>query len=98
MNVTLQYLDECPNWKLVEQRLHAVLGPDSTIQYRLVESQEDAEQLGFTGSPTVLVDGVDPFANPGAPVGLACRVYLTAAGREGAPSIEQLREAMGVGS
>ncbi len=96
MNVTLQYLDECPNWKLVEQRLHAVLGPDSTIQYRLVESQEDAEQLGFTGSPTVLVDGVDPFANPGAPVGLACRVYLTAAGREGAPSIEQLREAMGV--
>ncbi len=98
MNVTLQYLDECPNWKLVEQRLHAVLGPDSTIQYRLVESQEDAEQLGFTGSPTVLVDGVDPFAKPGAPVGLACRVYLTAAGREGAPSIEQLREAMGVGS
>ncbi len=96
MNVTLQYFDGCPTWKLVEQRLHAVLGPDSIIQYRLVESQEDAEQLGFTGSPTVLVDGVDPFAKPGAPVGLACRVYLTAAGREGAPSIEQLREAMGV--
>lgn len=96
MNVTLQYFDGCPTCKLVEQRLHAVLGPDSTIQYRLVESQEDAEQLGFTGSPTVLVDGVDPFANPGAPVGLACRVYLTAAGREGAPSIEQLREAVGV--
>ncbi len=96
MNVTLQYFDGCPNWKLVEQRLHAVLGPDSTIQYRLVESQEDAEQLGFTGSPTVLVDGVDSFAKPGAPIGLACRVYLTAAGREGAPSIEQLREAMGV--
>lgn len=96
MNVTLQYFDGCPNWKLADERLRAVLGPDSTIQYRLVESQEDAEQLGFTGSPTVLVDGVDPFAKPGAPVGLACRVYLTAAGREGAPSIEQLREAMGV--
>ena len=98
MNVTLQYFDGCPNWKLTDQRLQAVLGPESTIQYRLVESQEDAEQLGFTGSPTVLVDGVDPFAIAGALVGLACRVYLTAAGREGAPSIEQLREAMGVAS
>ncbi len=98
MNITLQYFDGCPTWKLTDQRLQAVLGPVSTIQYRLVESQEDAEQLGFTGSPTVLVDGVDPFAIAGAPVGLACRVYLTAAGREGAPSVEQLREAMGVAS
>lgn len=96
MNVTLQYFDGCPNWKIADARLREILGPDAVIEYRLVESQEDAEQLGFIGSPTVLVDGFDPFANADEGIGLACRVYSTDAGREGAPSIDQLREALGI--
>ncbi len=45
-------------------------------------------------SPTVLIDGVDPFADPDAPVGLSCRVYRTAGGVEGSPTLEQLRLAV----
>jgi hypothetical protein len=32
---------------------------------RLIEDQDQAEQLGMRGSPTLLVDGIDPFAEPG---------------------------------
>jgi len=38
-----------------------------------------------------LVDGVDPFAEPGWEVGLSCRRYLTPDGYEGSPTLEQLR-------
>jgi len=46
--------------------------------------------VDFHGSPTVLIDGVDPFADWNAPIGVACRVYATPAGLDGAPSVEQL--------
>lgn len=41
-----------------------------------VETIEEAERLGFHGSPSILVDGVDVFAEP-AGVGLSCRIYRT---------------------
>ena len=31
----------------------------------------------MTGSPTLLVDGADPFARPGQPPSISCRLYLT---------------------
>jgi hypothetical protein len=49
---------------------------------------------GNRGSPTVLIDGEDPFADPDAPVGLACRVYPTADELAGAPSVAQLTAAL----
>ncbi len=55
-----------------------------------VHSAEEAERLGLRGSPTVLVDGHDPFSDPGATAGLACRIYRSAAGADGAPSVEDL--------
>ena len=51
---------------------------------------EEAEAVRFRGSPTILVNGQDPFADPDAPVGLSCRVYRTDAGLAGAPTVEQL--------
>jgi len=52
--------------------------------------------VGFHGSPSILVDGVDLFAEPGAGVGLSCRVYRTPEGLSGAPTVEQLRAALAV--
>ena len=51
----------------------------------------EAERTGFHGSPSILVDGVDVFAEPGSEGGLSCRRYLTPNGYEGAPTLEQLR-------
>jgi len=97
MDITLQYFDDCPNWKLVDAHLQAlkVEGLDLEVAYELIETPEAAAEAGFRGSPTVLVDGVDPFAEPDAPVGLSCRVYRTAEGFAGSPTLDQLREAVG---
>jgi hypothetical protein len=38
----------------------------------------------------MLINGVDPFADPDAPVGLSCRVYRTDDGPAGSPTVEQL--------
>jgi hypothetical protein len=53
---------------------------------------EDAP-VDFPGSPTILIDGVDPFAGamPGGP---ACRRYWTERGLDLAPSMEQLVEVL----
>ena len=60
------------------------------VIYERVTSVEQAEALGFRGSPTILIDGTDPFADPASPLGLACRVYRTACGAQPAPTVEQL--------
>ena len=73
MDVTLLYFDDCPNWKIADQRLAAIAAgrADVTVTRHRVETIEEAERLGFHGSPSILVDGVDVFAEPGAGVGLS---------------------------
>ncbi len=95
MDVTLLYFDGCPNWQLADERLRALqdeLG--FALTRELVETPEDAEAKQFRGSPTVLVDGRDPFADGGEPVGLSCRLYRTPEGPAGAPTLDQLREVL----
>jgi hypothetical protein len=94
MQVTLLYFDRCPNWHTAEAHVRAALRRlgrgDVAVTRRPVETAEQAEAVGFRGSPTVLVDGRDPFADPQAPVGLSCRVYTTPEGLAGAPTVAQL--------
>lgn len=96
MRVELLYFDGCPNWTVAEERLHEALRSVDRDDVRVtrvrVGSAEEAEDLGFVGSPTIRVDGVDPFASGGEQVGLACRVYTTPGGLGGSPSTEQLVE------
>jgi hypothetical protein len=98
MDVTLLYFDDCPNWKVADERLAVIAAerPDVVVTRQRVETVEQAERLGFHGSPSILVDGIDVFADPGAGVGLSCRVYRTPQGLAGAPTMEQLRAALGV--
>ncbi|MGH8775814.1 MAG: thioredoxin family protein [Jiangellaceae bacterium] len=92
MDITLQYFDGCPNWQTTDERLRALaVELDFQITYRQVASAEDTEALSFRGSPTILVDGRDPFTRGDEPAGLACRVYATPLGRAGAPTVTQLR-------
>lgn len=93
IRITLQYFDGCPNWEATHQVLSELVaeGWDTTVEKELIDSYEKARDRGFTGSPTVLVNGVDPFADDAAPPGLACRRYQTETGPAGSPSIRQLR-------
>jgi hypothetical protein len=93
MDITLLYFEDCPNWTLADERLTAIAAerPDIRLTSHLVETAQEAERIRFHGSPSILVDGVDVFAEPGSAVGLSCRRYLTPDGYEGAPTLEQLR-------
>lgn len=92
MEITLLYFDDCPNWRTADEMLDLLAGerPDVTITRRIVDTDDEARRLGFRGSPTILIDGVDRWAPDDAPVGLSCRVYMTPEGSRGAPTWEQL--------
>lgn len=96
MRVTLQYFDGCPNWREAASHLETLRdeGLDVVVDRQLIETPEAAKRLRFRGSPTVLIDGVDPFADPDAPIGLSCRVYATGSGYAGSPTLDQLRTAL----
>ncbi len=99
MKITLQYFNDCPNWKKTDRQLREIISDNdvsATIEYQLIETQEDAEKYQFAGSPTLFFDGVDPFQPRLKTIGLACRVYLTDSGASEGPSKSQLREALGV--
>ena len=97
MEITLQYFDGCPNWKTTDAHLTTLIaeqGVDATIHYQLIDTPKAAEQHNFRGSPTVIINDVDPFTDPDAPVGLSCRIYQTTLGPAGSPTFDQLAEAI----
>lgn len=97
MRIELLYFEGCPNWTVADERLSEALrtvGRDATVERRRVETTEEAEELRFLGSPTILVDGTDPFASGTEQVGLACRIYATPAGLSGSPTATQLVEVL----
>lgn len=96
MDVTLLYFEDCPNWKTTENHLSVLAQelPELKISCHLVETPEEAERVGFRGSPSILLDGVDAFDGPDGPAGLSCRVYQTPAGPAGSPTLDQLRQVL----
>ena len=97
MDVRLVYFDACPNWRLAHQRLVQALETigrhDVEVQLRLVESPADAESARLHGSPTILVNGADPFPHASADT-WSCRLYRNEDGVEGAPSVAALVDAL----
>ncbi|TDZ93622.1 alkylmercury lyase family protein [Mycobacteroides salmoniphilum] len=98
MNLEILQVPDCPNVQLLEDRVAAALAGERiavTITHRVVNTAEEAEELRMTGSPTLLVDGQDPFGERGLSAGLSCRLYPGEDGRfHGAPSVEALRAAL----
>lgn len=95
MDVELLYFDDCPNWRQTADLLDE-LAEELAFTWSgvLVNTPEAAQAVGFHGSPSIHIDGVDPFADLNAPVGLSCRIYRTPTGLTGAPDRVQLREAL----
>jgi hypothetical protein len=95
VEVTLLYFDDCPNWRVTDAHLRALADefPGLTVRRQPVDS--DDARFGFRGSPTVLLDGVDPFDDGDASAaGMACRVFATPSGLAGSPTLHQLRNAV----
>ena len=96
MRITVLTVPNCPNAPVVQERIQAALeGRGASVDLVEVTDQDQAARWGMTGSPTVLLDGVDPFAVAGATPSVSCRLYRGADGRvEGAPGVEDLRRVL----
>lgn len=96
--VELLYFDGCPSYQRVWQELFEVIEEarlDACVRPVLVTTSDEAQALGFPGSPSVRVNGVDleGYQGDGA---LSCRVYAENGGTNW-PSKGLLRRAL-VGS
>ena len=93
----LLVVPDCPNQVLAHELTRAAvaeLGAEASVTTTVIDTDAHAQARGFTGSPTFLINGRDPFAEPGAAVAVACRMYRTRAGLAGVPTLTELREAM----
>ena len=98
MVIDLLYVPECPNRSLARDHVDRALAQRrlaAVVREREVRSSEEAARLGMRGSPTVLIDGEDPFADTADPTAVSCRLYRSEIGLSGAPTVEQLVEALG---
>jgi hypothetical protein len=86
VTIELLYWEGCPSYPQALAELREALAglgrPDAPVAMRRVDTDAEADALGYAGSPTIRVDGVDPLPPPpGEPTGLTCRVYRLADGR-----------------
>jgi hypothetical protein len=97
MELTLLTVADCPHAAIFEERLAVVLAghPGAVLRRRVVASEREATEAGMHGSPTLLVDGVGPFARPGEAASLSCRLYPgVTGGADEIPSVADLQAAL----
>lgn len=98
MKVDVVHIDDCPNWVTAGDRVRAALDAlgmvDVPVGYVLLRTPEEASEVVFAGSPTILLDGQDAFPSGGSTTDLACRVYMTDTGLAGLPTVSQIEHAI----
>ena len=94
VQVTLWYFAVCPNWRVAEQHLRQALGligdGDADVRLVPVTTEAEAASVGFAGSPTFRVNGVDLFGPPPFVGALTCRMYRTPSWPAGVPEVDDL--------
>jgi hypothetical protein len=98
VKVDLLVVTDCPNQAVALARLRTALGAldltDQPVSEIVINDPVRAAEFGMHGSPTVLIDGRDPFADHETVASVSCRLYRTADRVEGAPSVEALIAAL----
>jgi hypothetical protein len=94
MKLEVLHVPDCSNLQPMLERLGEVT--ELPVTTRVIESDADSAMFGMAGSPTLLIDGVNPFTVTGeCDCGVSCRLYRDQDGRiVAAPSVEQLRDAI----
>ncbi len=98
MKIELLHIADCPNWeetlRLLRAALDATGHQDVRIGLEVLDSVDSAARRQFAGSPTIRVDGFDPFPSGSGTPSLACRVFASPRGIAGHPTQDQLEEAI----
>jgi hypothetical protein len=97
MKIEILHVPDCPNLDLLHHRVREILDESTEVTRRVVADVDTAAAVGMTGSPTLLIDGTDPFARRGSEPSLSCRLYPSEDGRvQGAPSMDDLRRVLAI--
>lgn len=99
MKIEVLYFDGCPNHKPAVERVLEVLreeGISAEVSEVKVTDEATARAVGFLGSPSIRVDGLDvePLARSAREYGIMCRTYLVAGRSVGLPVRETIRQAV----
>jgi len=93
LTLEVLHVPDCPNLLPMLEGLREVT--DIPVTTREVDTDAEATALGMAGSPTLLINGIDPFAEPGGRAGgVSCRLYRDEHRIVPAPSLAQLRDAI----
>jgi hypothetical protein len=99
VEIAFLYYEDCPSHEMALERLRQIIaeeGIPAEIEIVKVETDEQAQQLRFVGSPTIRINGqdIDP-PGPDAYYALTCRAYRLGDGRiSPLPSPEMIRRAL----
>ena len=98
MRVSFLYYEDCPSHNLALERLREVMAEEDTpgeVKVVKVETEEQARELRFVGSPTIRVDGQDIDLPTESRYALTCRVYRLEDGRiSPLPAKDMIRRAL----
>jgi len=99
MRVEVLYFEGCPNHAPTVERVRAELlshGLPKEIEEVEIHNQAEAEALGFLGSPSVRINGLDieREARNLKSFGMSCRTYLEGTVRSGSPSSDLIGRAL----
>ena len=97
IQIDILYIKDCTSWETADDLLRqalADLGIEAEIAYWVIESDHQAIETHFNGSPSFQVDGYDLFPVTGAPAGMTLRAYNTEEGILDYPTYTMLREAL----
>ncbi len=85
LKLLLLHVADCPHVRELTSRIDfARDGRRVDLVLRQVDDVDEAARLGMRGSPTLLIDGLDPFVTDDEPT-MSCRLSL--------PTVAQLRDA-----
>jgi hypothetical protein len=98
MRIELLYYPECPSHERALELIRDALtleGITADIEVVRIDTQEQAEQYQFVGSPTIRIDGREVQPQPHLPYRLTCRAFQHEDGRlSPLPSLMTLRAAL----
>jgi hypothetical protein len=99
MRVSFLYYEDCPSHDLALERLREVMAEEGisreVVEVFKVETEDQARELRFVGSPTIRIDGQDIDPPIDSRYALTCRAYRLEDDRiSPLPSKDMIRRAL----
>jgi len=99
MKVEVLYFKGCPNYEAAVAQVRKAVSEEhvsAVVEEVEVRDAAMAQEIGFLGSPTIRVNGLDieEGARADRGFGFGCRTYFASGHRSGIPSIGLIRHAL----